>query len=52
MLCVFLSNDLFDLIMCSNPFHHYSSPDKVLSEVLVNLIYNINYNASFYLYEL
>jgi ubiquinone/menaquinone biosynthesis C-methylase UbiE len=26
-------NDFFDFIICSNSFHHYFSPDKVLSEV-------------------
>jgi len=26
-------NNFFDLIICSNSFHHYFSPDKVLSEV-------------------
>jgi ubiquinone/menaquinone biosynthesis C-methylase UbiE len=25
-------NDFFDFIICSNSFHHYFSPDKVLSE--------------------
>ena len=26
-------NDFFDLVICSNSFHHYFSPDKVLGEV-------------------
>lgn len=26
-------NNFFNLIMCSNSFHHYSNPDKVLNEI-------------------
>jgi ubiquinone/menaquinone biosynthesis C-methylase UbiE len=28
-----LDNDLFDIIICTNSFHHYLHPDKVMKEI-------------------
>ncbi len=36
-----LSNDYFDNIICTNSFHHYFNPKKVLSEVYRMLQLNI-----------